>query len=147
MLCVRPWEALLRGRGHRALPLHLWGLVCKMTPSSGAATRGRSASCPPSTLQVPSQSLCLPSSSYPAAQKCWPCPRDFSRGPKGGGLQDTTWNLLPRPGSPQGQSLVTGSAAPRAPAWDNPQTTLFKMQISEPSPAGPTPLSFHQPFQ
>lgn len=80
--------------------LHLWGLACKTTPSGRAATRGRSALCPPSTLQVPSPSLCRPSSSYPAAQKCWLCPRDFSRGTKGGGLQDTTWNLLPRPSSP-----------------------------------------------
>ena len=92
-------------------------------------------------------SLCLPFTSYPAAEKCWLCPRDFSRGMKGGGASEhPPGTSSPDPAAPKGRALARDLLL-QGPLRGTTLRSLFKMQISEPSPVGPTPLSFHQALQ
>lgn len=89
--------------------------------------------------------LCTPFLLLPCCTKSAGCVPGLLRGTRVGGFR-TPLEPPPPTQQPLRAEPCHWICCSEGLSWDNPQT-LLKMQISEPSPAGPTPLSFHQTFQ
>ena len=79
-------------------------------------------------------SLCLASSSYPAAEKCWPCPRDFSRGMKGGGASGHPLEPPPLTWQPPRAEPCHGICCSKGPCVGQHSGACLKCRFLSPAP-------------